>query len=168
MGDQAIALWGFMGSGKSTVGAALARRRGWDHVDLDVVLTRRFGPIAVQFAEEGEAAFRQREAEALAELCDGACRVLSLGGGTPVAAANRRLLGSAYQTVFLDAPWTVLRERVVSEASGAGDRPLWGEEAAELYARRRAVYLEADAVVSTADRTVEQVVAAIEEVLCSG
>ncbi|TNE88825.1 MAG: shikimate kinase [Deltaproteobacteria bacterium] len=135
---RGVALGGFMATGKSTVGRALASRLGLPFVDLDEVLVERFGPIPEQFAEYGEAAFRERESAALAELCGGEPVVLATGGGTWVDPANRERLEQAFFTVVLDAPLAALAERV----QGSG-RPLWDESVAARYESRREAYAHA-------------------------
>lgn len=136
---KGLALAGFMGVGKTTVGQRLAARAGLPFCDLDAVLEQRFGPIPEQFLAVGESGFRAREAALVRELCDGVERVLATGGGTLVDPENRAALRRCYRVVVLDAPFEVVRARV-----GAGQgRPL----AADLEARyvaRREVYLDAD------------------------
>src|SRR5690606_3123246 len=59
---ERVLLWGFMASGKTAVGARLAARLGWDHLDLDDEIVRRAGkPISEIFREDGETAFRTLE-----------------------------------------------------------------------------------------------------------
>jgi shikimate kinase len=139
---RGLALAGFMGVGKTTVGRRLAMRVGLPFCDLDALLTERFGPIAAQWAEVGEAGFRAREAALVAELCDGTPRVVALGGGTWVDPKNRARLREHYRAIVLDAPLEVVRQRI---GSGEG-RPLAGE-LAERYAARREVYQDADLIV---------------------
>ncbi len=151
-----MALGGFMGTGKSTVGAALARHLGIPFVDLDAVLVASHGPIATQFARDGEAAFRARERDALRTLCDGLPRVLATGGGAWVDPTHRAWLRAHYHTVVLAAPLETLAERLGASA----ERPLWSRAAA-LYASRAEAYADADLCVDTATRTVDEVVAHI-------
>lgn len=142
---RGVALGGFMGVGKSTVGRALAVRLGWPFVDLDDALAARHGPVAEQLRCEGERVFRAREAALVSELCDGASRVLATGGGAWVAHENRERLRTSYHLVVLTAPLEVLRRRVASD----GDRPLWDDAVAARYERRRPAYADADLVVET-------------------
>ncbi|MDZ4699923.1 MAG: shikimate kinase [Rhodothermales bacterium] len=84
-----IYLTGFMGSGKSTLGAALATRLGYDFVDLDERIVERIGmPIAPFFKQFGEAAFRWHETEALYETAERAPLVVAVGGGALVSEDN--------------------------------------------------------------------------------
>lgn len=155
---RGLALVGFMGAGKSTVGRALSARLGRPFLDTDDVLTARFGPPAVQIGQEGEAAFRAREAALVDELVARAGgEVLATGGGLVVDPLVRARLRTAYDLVALDAPLEVLAERV-----GAGDdRPLWDADVAARFATRRSAYGDADLVLPTAERDVDAVVEAI-------
>ncbi len=139
METAGIALGGFMGTGKSTVGALLAERLKLPFVDLDDVLHERFGPIPAQFASEGEGVFRAREHALVLELCDGARRVLATGGGVFASRANRLTLRRQYRLVTLRAPLDVLRQRV---GSGEG-RPNWAAAEA-LYEQRQDAYASVD------------------------
>jgi shikimate kinase len=111
---RGVALVGFMGAGKSTVGRALADRVGWPMVDLDQILVERHGPIDAQIRGEGIAVFRARERAAALALCDGGLRVLATGGGTFEDAEVRDALRAAYRTVFLDVPLDVIAARLES------------------------------------------------------
>jgi shikimate kinase len=142
---RALALLGFMASGKSTVGSLVAERMGAPYRDLDAMIEQRCGmTIAELFEREGEPAFRDLEARLLPEaLTSGA--VVALGGGTPLRDASWALIRERAVTVWLEAPLAVLLAR----ASGrAGDRPLLRDRAeAELRAlltARTARYAEAD------------------------
>lgn len=151
---KGLALVGFMGAGKTTVGRILARRLGWPFLDLDEELARA-GPIAEAIARDGIGRFRAREAELVSELCgDGVARVLAAGGGTFADDTSRAALRSAYRTVWLDAPLAVLEARV-----GPDDprRPLWSEGRAARYEERRPAYAEAELRIDTTDRGPEEV-----------
>jgi shikimate kinase len=118
---RALALLGFMGSGKSTVGRLVAARTGAPYRDLDAMIEERCGmSIAELFDREGEPAFRDLEARVLPEaLTPGS--VVALGGGTPLRDANWALIRERAVTVWLEAPLPLLMARA---ASPAGDRPL--------------------------------------------
>jgi shikimate kinase len=149
-----VALVGFMGSGKSTVGRRLARRLGCAFVDTDVVVSREHGPVPEIFAQEGEAAFRRYEEAAIRGALDTAePAVLALGGGALTVAANRKLLASRAYRVFI----RVSPEQVLARLRQAREtRPLLGVTPTlaairELYEKRMAQYEAADHVVR-ADR----------------
>ena len=89
----ALVLVGPPGSGKTTVGRALARRLGVGFTDVDALIVERIGkPIAEMFTEEGEDAFRALEREVVAEALAGVAGVLALGGGSVLAASTRERL----------------------------------------------------------------------------
>ena len=93
--QQAVALVGFMGAGKSAVGRELATALGIPLVDTDDLIVAEAGPIAAIFAERGEASFRALEADvvtaAISAAADSPC-VLALGGGAVLSAAVREAL----------------------------------------------------------------------------
>ncbi|ANM29305.1 hypothetical protein ABI59_06420 [Acidobacteria bacterium Mor1] len=148
-------LVGFMGSGKSSVGAEIGRRLGWELVDTDRRIEERSGkPIESIFRTDGEGTFRRLEWEVLSDLVDEPLsapgRVVATGGGLYLGYAQRRLIRGAGTSVWLDLPLEVVRRRV-----GAGEgRPLWqGLDAVALrvmFDKRRAVYALADRRVDAA------------------
>lgn len=149
-----VALAGFMGVGKSTVGPVLAARLGLPWWDLDARIEARTGrTIASLFAEEQESGFRQRERAALrAGLSDGPA-VISLGGGALLSAEARALLAArGVPVIVLHAPLEVVQARI----RGTG-RPL-GPQAEALFRVRRAHYASLGPRVSTVGRTPEEVV----------
>jgi shikimate kinase len=149
---MSILLIGFMCSGKSTVGRALAPMLDLPFVDLDRVVEQRVGPLVPFFQQQGEAAFRIEERAALVELLAGPPRVIATGGGTPCEGDNLTLMKASGTVVWLDVPMSALMPRI--ERAG-GDRPLLlglkGDElrtkVEELLATREPVYAEADIIV---------------------
>ena len=90
MTNPNIILTGFMGTGKTAVGQAVAERLGRWFVDMDAAIERRAGkPVSAIFAHDGEAAFRAMEAALCRELAGERNLVIATGGGALVAAANR-------------------------------------------------------------------------------
>ena len=88
-----IALCGYMGSGKSTLGKMLAKKLAFDFVDLDGYIEEKENMSIPQiFANYGEAYFRQCEYSALASFLNANNTVLSLGGGVQIADENKKLL----------------------------------------------------------------------------
>lgn len=149
-----VALVGFMGSGKSTVGRRLARRMRCAFVDTDAVVAREHGPVPEIFVQEGEAAFRRYEQAAIRGALETAePLVLALGGGALTVAANRNLLASRAYRVFI----RVSPEQVLARLHRAKEmRPLLGETPTlvtirELYDQRMPQYEAADHIVQ-ADR----------------
>lgn len=106
-----IALVGLMGSGKTTLGRRLARRLGYDFVDLDQELARRTrSSVARIFEQEGEDGFRRREAALLRELARATGIVVATGGGVVTLPENRHLLTERFRAVWLKlAPATAWR-----------------------------------------------------------
>ncbi|MBM7636768.1 shikimate kinase [Streptococcus saliviloxodontae] len=110
---------GFMGSGKSTIAKLLDP----NYIDMDAVITDRIGmSIADFFDKEGEPAFRQIESQVLAELANSDA-VISTGGGVVVTEANRQILASNDQTIYLKADFETLCNRI--EGDQVNVRPLF-------------------------------------------
>lgn len=90
------------GSGKSTVGRQLARQLDWRHVDSDVEIEQHIGcSIRSFFEQHGEAAFRDVEQEVIARLCELSSVVIATGGGAVLRPANRAVLSTQAQVVYL-------------------------------------------------------------------
>ena len=163
-----LVLIGYRATGKTTLAKGLAARLGWDWIDADVQIERRAGKsIARIFAEDGEPAFRDLEAEVTAELCRRDGLVLAAGGGAPMRPESRRAMRASGKVVWLKAqPETVLG-RMSSDETTAGRRPELTdkgplEEIAHLMGRREPIYREsADLEVDTEGKTPEQLVAEI-------
>ncbi len=161
-----IALVGFMGAGKTTIGRELAMRMGREFVDTDQVVEAWTGmPVRAVFAAHGENRFRELEARAVRETCARAGRVIAVGGGALANAATRAAVRDACTVVFLAASVEAILERT----AGDGGRPLLeGLDAAErryfvedlLYDRTPA-YQEARDIMVDADGPVPAVVEAI-------
>lgn len=119
-----LVLLGPRGSGKTTVGRELATLRGLPLIDLDAAIVAEAGrSIADIFADEGEAGFRRREADALRVACGQDC-ILATGGGVIVTPANVELLRSlACPRVLLIADAATLHARIVADAATAANRP---------------------------------------------
>jgi shikimate kinase / 3-dehydroquinate synthase len=152
--EKHLALIGFMGAGKSTMGEEVARRIGRPYRDLDLEIEAALQTsIASYFAEEGEEAFRKREAAATATaLRDPTPSVLALGGGAVTSSAVREELRRRAVTVLVDVDVETAWQR----AQGGG-RPLAQEQGAfvALYDQRRPIYVEAaDAVARDSDDAV--------------
>jgi shikimate kinase len=169
---RVVALTGFMGCGKSTVGQALAAHLGWEFRDLDSAIEARSGrKIREIFRADGEAAFRAREHETLERLL-GECgrpTVLALGGGTFVQPDNAELLRlTRVPTIFLDVPIDELLRRCEAEQqfSRHNLRPLASDEPSfrALHAERLPLYRQAELVVD-ASLPPEQVARAIAAAL---
>ncbi|MGE0453552.1 MAG: 3-phosphoshikimate 1-carboxyvinyltransferase [Vicinamibacteria bacterium] len=158
-----IVLVGFMGAGKTTIGRALARRLGWDFLDLDAGIEAEAGISLVRlFEREGEAAFRARELRAArAASAAGSC-VIAAGGGAWAQPDTREALQSGARSVWLRAPLDALMARLPAD----GRRPLAGnrETMRALLTEREPSYRLADVVVD-ADAPPAAVVGRIVEAL---
>jgi shikimate kinase len=151
-----IVLTGFMGAGKSTLGALLAAELGWRFVDIDQVLVAAEGSsIAKLFANAGEARFRELEERTIAELLHLDHAVLALGGGALESAATRaRLLDSSgTHVVFLETPLQVALARC-DQQTGAVPRPVLRDQAGleARFTQRLEHYRRAHLTLSTVDR----------------
>jgi shikimate kinase len=162
----AVALVGFMGAGKTTVGRVLAERLSWRFADLDDLIQAREGHSVEQiFREQGEAGFRKLERLMVREVASAkepAPLVLALGGGAfPEEAVQEVLREAGIPAVFLDAPVEELFRR--SEQPDVV-RPLRRdrEQFRELCERRRPAYLKAHLRIETGGR---EIAAIVEEIV---
>ena len=151
-----IALTGFMGSGKSSVGHALALVLKWRFVDLDCEIERAQGrKIREIFASEGEPRFRQVEAASLRSVLATAPRplVLATGGGTYVQSQNAELLRAQDAfVVFLEGSAEVLLRRCCGKGEvDEAVRPLARDRDTfvKLYEQRLPFYRRADLTVNS-------------------
>ena len=119
-----LTLIGYRATGKTTLARLLAERLGWDWIDADVEIEHRAGkPISRIFAEQGEPAFRDLEAQVIADLCRRERLVIAAGGGAPLRAESRQVMREAGQVVWLKAlPETILA-RMMGDATTASRRP---------------------------------------------
>jgi shikimate kinase len=152
-----IVLTGFMGAGKTTVGALVAERLGWTFVDSDQVVEARAGmTVAEIFERHGEAAFRLMEGEAVRAMAGREYVVLALGGGALESAATRDFLAALPRgrVVFLEAPLETLAARCAGQP-GAPVRPILRDRdgLAARWQARQPLYRQAHLIVATADRT---------------
>jgi shikimate kinase / 3-dehydroquinate synthase len=109
--DKHLALIGFMGAGKSTIGRELARLTHRPFVDTDEEIEKRFGPIGELF-ERGEPEFRRIEEEVVAEALAGPTAVIALGGGAVLSEMTRARLGATAFVAHIRAHPDVVWERV--------------------------------------------------------
>lgn len=110
--DRTIPLFilGYMASGKTTFGRALAKALGREFIDLDFFIEQRFRKsIGRIFEEEGEEGFRRKEAAMLREAGEFYNVVIACGGGTPCFHENLGYMNSRGLTILMDTP----RDRIV-------------------------------------------------------
>ncbi|HVA06067.1 MAG TPA: shikimate kinase [Acidimicrobiales bacterium] len=144
---QRILLVGMMGVGKTTVGRLVADKLGWRYLDSDTEVQQATGMTVPElFAEKGEEAFREAEAEALRRACTATeASVVSVAGGAVLRADNRALIASAGLVVWLRARPATLAARV---GDGSG-RPLLAGDPLETLTALNAVRAPFYAEVAT-------------------
>lgn len=140
-----VVLVGMMGSGKSAVGRAVAKRLGVTFVDCDREIERAEGSsIAEMFARRGEDHFRQAESRALERILSGPAAIVAAGGGTFMNEDNRRMIDSMGVALWLKVDLELLWSRVRHKST----RPLLStpnpkETLATLLAEREPIYRKA-------------------------
>jgi len=152
-----VYLVGFMGAGKTSVGRALAKRLGWQPVDIDELIEQREHlPVADIFSRHGEAYFRAAERQVLAEQLPARHVVVSTGGGTFVDPPNRAIINNDGVSVWLDAPL----DRLIARIPADGRRPLAADRVAleRLFHARRAAYEHAHVRLDAGRASVEALV----------
>ena len=141
-----IYLVGFMGSGKTTIGRELATRIDAPFFDLDELIeTAEKSTIKDLFATHGEAYFRKRERDLLRSTKHLESAVIATGGGTFTFDENIQFIQSEGMSVYLSAPYALLRARVGVK----DDRPLFRDDVSthELYANRIRYYRMSDLTI---------------------
>lgn len=141
-----IYLVGFMGSGKTTIGRELATRIDAPFFDLDELIeAAEQMTIKELFAQRGEPYFRKRERDLLRSTRHLDAAVIATGGGTFTFDDNIQFIQSEGLSVFLSAPYALLRSRIGRKE----DRPLFRDDLSthELYANRIRYYRMADITI---------------------
>jgi len=139
-----------MGAGKSTVGRELERRCGWRLVDLDAIIVQMTGrSIPEIFAEEGEARFRDYEAQALQSLAGTDGQVIATGGGVIGREENWAQMRRLGPVVYLRAEWSILRQRLANSQGRPLADPRELARVEELWRKRLPLYEQADISVDT-------------------
>jgi shikimate kinase len=159
-----VALTGFMGAGKTTVGRSLANLLRWSFFDLDYEIELRQKLLVRKiFQRRGESGFREIETDTLRSVLQQASgpAVIALGGGTFVQSANVALLRSrGARVVFLETEIEELFQRcqAANQHLPPNPRPLTTTHEAFhlLYAQRLPFYRSADLTVDATGKTVEE------------
>lgn len=154
-----LALIGFMGAGKTSVGRLVAEQLHFDYLDTDDLIVSRTGrSIAEIFKTDGEPAFRALEQQMVGELTGRTKTVIATGGGLPTNPANLASLKTHALVVCLWASPEKIWERVKSQTH----RPLLHDpdpqkKIRELLAAREQFYKQADVLVNTDIRSAREV-----------
>ncbi len=123
---------GLRGSGKTTLGKAVAEKLGVPFLDMDAVIQEQAGESIREIVEQkGWETFRSLEEKALQEICSVHGRVIATGGGVVLSEANRKLLHQHGTVVYLMADPPVLARRVGKDQASAEQRPPLGKESLE-------------------------------------
>ena len=160
-----VFLIGYMASGKSTLGKALAGALMLPFIDLDVEIERTEGTSISEIIDsKGELHFRKIESGVLNELLEqNDTGVFALGGGTPVFYNHMELLNAEGKTIFLDVPVGELAKRLEGDIK----RPLIQnkEDVAEFVAKhmfeRRPYYSQAKHRIAGPSISVEELKAVL-------
>jgi len=154
-----IALIGFMGAGKSSVGHLVAEQLHFEYLDTDELIQTRAGRTITEiFQTDGEPAFRKMEADLVVELASRTRTVIATGGGLPVNPANLAGLKACALVVCLWASPETIWERVKHQTH----RPLLHDpdpqkKIRDLLAAREPFYRQADVLINTELRSVREV-----------
>jgi shikimate kinase / 3-dehydroquinate synthase len=165
-----IILTGFMGTGKSTIGQALAVRLGGTFLDTDLEIERRAGiSIPEIFTRHGEAHFRNLERQLCRELISKQGTVIATGGGMPLDPENRKLLSSAGIVLCLRRSI----DEILARIGNTGGRPmLEGKKPADrvdsLLREREASYSSFAYQVNATGLSVEDSVNRVYEIVHNG
>ena len=158
-----LVLVGFMGTGKSAVGRRVAALAAAPFLEMDAELERRAGKsISRIFAEDGEPAFRDQEAQLAEEWGRKQGAVISCGGGVVLREANLRALGANGLLVCL----TARPEVILARTARAAKRPLLAGENPEqkirdLLAARAPLYAKIPVQIDTSDLGPEELAAQV-------
>ena len=166
-------LWGYMGSGKSSIGRAVARNLTLEFKDLDKIISEESGMSISDFiGKRGDLAFRKLERQLLLEHQDFA-GIFSCGGGTPCYYDNAEWMVSKGQTVYLRASPSWLHHRLAASRSrgikrpqlmGVADQDL-GEFIAKHLFERQHFYQMAHHKIAVDQNPAEHVVEALERLI---
>jgi shikimate kinase len=160
-----IILTGFMGVGKTSVGTRLAKDLGYAFVDTDELIEAdQKTTITAIFSNFGEAHFRDVESRVIQKLLENEGQVVSTGGGAVIRDENRKAFKENGVTICLTAHPESIFNRIKHETH----RPLLQvadpiTKVRELLAGREQFYRQADFVIDTSERSVDDVISEIKE-----
>ncbi|QQE11775.1 shikimate kinase [Planctomycetota bacterium] len=171
-----IILFGYRGSGKSTVGKHIADRLGWPLIDTDHEIMLRFGGMSIAeiWNDFGEPVFREKECRVTEDVCQKDECVISLGGGTVMQLDAMRAIEACEDTlrIYLSAPAEVLHKRIVGDENTQDNRPALTshgislDEVKQVLSEREPTYQAvADYMIDVSDATIEEVAEQIMAIL---
>lgn len=156
-----LVLVGFMGTGKTAIGKRVARSLSLPFIDTDQKIEEQAGKTIPQiFAEEGETGFRHRESTMIRSVVEGPTAVIATGGGALLRRENLENLRKRGLLICLTAQPEVILERVKRNLN----RPLLAntnnllQRITELLEARRSAYAQADFIIDTSHRNIEEIV----------
>lgn len=162
-----IVLFGFMGTGKTSVGKALAQELGMQFLDMDHIIEEREGrTINDIFATDGEPYFRELEFNLVKELSQREGLVIGTGGGVVLNEENIKSFASTGLCVCLNAAPEEILRRLESD----GSRPLLAEgdklqKIRDILDSRQALYAKVPEQIETSGMTVAEVACGIEALM---
>lgn len=167
MKHKRIILTGFMGTGKTAVGEALAKRLGYQFLDTDLMVEEETGKTITEiFENEGEAAFRVYEKKMVKKALEKERVVVATGGGAVADAENLKLMKEVGIVIGLAASPDSILKRITSMQT----RPLLKtkdqlRKIKSLLSERSPYYREADKIIDTTSRSIEETVGEIVKAL---
>lgn len=164
-----ITLIGFMGTGKTAVGKRLAKRLGWEFVDVDALIEAKAKKSVPQiFSEHGERVFRRLEQRAIRQAMRGHEHVIATGGGAFMNPENQRLVRAVGPVICLTAQAKIILQRAQRTPAS---RPLLAGSVnplariQQLMTQRASAYAKADATIDTSHLTAEETVEQIWQLI---
>ncbi|UYP46458.1 Shikimate kinase [Candidatus Lokiarchaeum ossiferum] len=162
-----FAFIGFMGTGKSTVAKLFSQQFNLKFVEIDAVIEKKAKRTIPEIFHEGEEIFRKYESEVIIESTSLSNTCISCGGGAILDKINREYLSKSSIIILLEATPSTIFQRIKEE--GIKKRPLLNKEdpikeITNLLISRQELYHEvADIIISTDDKTLEQIINEIVE-----
>lgn len=163
--NRLLYLTGFMGSGKTSAGKALADKLGYDFADMDSLIAEQEGKtIAEIFESQGEQRFRQLESAMLKHLSERKKCVISTGGGIAEDEENIALMKETGMPVWLHSSLDVCLQRITGDDTGLKSRPLAAELGLDkLYAERLPFYCAVSDLLVNSEKSIDKITGRILE-----
>jgi shikimate kinase len=169
-----IVLIGYRAAGKSTLGRVLSERLQWPLLDVDRGIEQQSGKPVKELFENGIEAYRDVEADVVAQMCDGHERVIAFGAGSLERPENQLNACRDAVVVYLKSSPEILWNRIDADPQSVETRPNHTtgglEEVIEMLEKRAPVYERCATLILDATLTPEQLADAIFEQLplCNG